>query len=226
MNRFTIESEFGNLGFYYFIYLCSTHVSDFMVLFRRFWMVRVVFVVFIVTIVLIRVWFVLISGFVSVNFVLELIVHENLWLLQMFFFFVLSVFYVCIYNYVFCVHVCVYICIHARTSMYIYTSIHTFSGLFFSFLSLNWMCVRMYLTPPKDIKIVCACICLLLWVQFCLHVCVKLGSVKCRFKLIYNFFSFIWSNELSVCYIGIILKIHSCIHKVILIHGVFYFLVK
>ena len=40
MNRSAKELEFGILGFYYFIYLCFTHVSDFMMFFRRFIKVR------------------------------------------------------------------------------------------------------------------------------------------------------------------------------------------
>ena len=41
MNRFTTEFEYGILGFY-FIYLSSTRVSDFMVILRRLIRVRVV----------------------------------------------------------------------------------------------------------------------------------------------------------------------------------------
>ena len=42
MNKSANEFEFGILGFY-FIYLCFTYVLDFMVLFRRLIMARVVF---------------------------------------------------------------------------------------------------------------------------------------------------------------------------------------
>ena len=40
MNISTNEPEFGTLGFYYFIYLCSAHVSAFNVSFMRLIMVR------------------------------------------------------------------------------------------------------------------------------------------------------------------------------------------
>ena len=81
MNRPIKESEFGILDFYYFIYLCSTHVSDFMVFFRRLIMVRVFFVC-----KFYREDFD--SSVILFNFRIRVsecsirIVHENLWPLQ------------------------------------------------------------------------------------------------------------------------------------------------
>ena len=42
MKRSANKSEFGNLGYYYFIYLCSINISDFMVLLRILIMARVI----------------------------------------------------------------------------------------------------------------------------------------------------------------------------------------
>ena len=42
MNRSANESKFDILGFYYFLYLCSTHVSNFMILSRRLITARII----------------------------------------------------------------------------------------------------------------------------------------------------------------------------------------
>ena len=115
MNRSVNESEFVILGFYYFIYLCSTGVSDLIVLLRRLIMAKVVFV----------------SNFycedcfdwgcfffnsricvcecpVGVNCSCKTLASANAFCM-----------YINVYFVFVCVCVCVHIGIHARTPMYI-----------------------------------------------------------------------------------------------------------
>ena len=121
-------------------------------------MVRTVFLDFIVVIVLIGFWLFLIPGFVSVNILLEFIVRENLWLLQVFFFYIYvstSVLYVCVWVFV---------------SIYTYI----FSGvLYFLSTLLDWMWGSLFrcLWVSRDSVSARACVSVCMCARAC--VCVR-----------------------------------------------------
>ena len=133
-------------------------------------------------IVLIGLGFFLIPGFLCANVLLEFIVHEKFWSLQMF----------CpahVYKSVLCVSICVSLCIF----VWIYTYFLRFSP-FFSELNVYvymfvfvGLCVKFYSLSLSLSLSLCMCVCLgnLVLSNGGLNLCMK-------------FFSFIWSNELSV----------------------------
>ena len=127
MNRFANESKFGILGFYYFKYLYSTHISDFMVFFRRL-MARVIFV---------SIFYSEYCFDKSVNlFSCRICISRCsvgvscLWK-------TFGLFYVCNYKYVLCVPECVYTFAYMHIHPVISTPVHTyiFRVVVFSFLS-------------------------------------------------------------------------------------------
>ena len=138
-------SEFGILYFFFFFFFFYNFSN-----FKMLMMVRAVFLAFIMAIVLIGLWFVLIPGFVSVNVLLELIVHENLWPLQMFF---------SPYIFTRVCSVCLYPCMHIYFQGGCFCFV--FFWFFFSFLSL-----------PSWVECKLVCVYVFVW-SLILFVCVQ-----------------------------------------------------
>ena len=119
----------------------------------KIWLGQPFFLVFIVNTVSIVVWFFSIPGFKSMNVLLKLIVRENLWPQQMFFY---------VFTRVYSLSVCVCErerekeCVCTFAYMHLHSCIHTstyiyFQGCCFSFISL----------PPRvECKIVSLCECM------------------------------------------------------------------
>ena len=155
--------------------------------------------VFRVEIVSIETWYFLITGFVFGNVLLELILLEDHWSLQMFIYIYIYIFCVCVWESTF-------VCMHVHPSIHPHTHIHIFSGLLFfpfspflshspplslSVYTFSWMYIYIYIymyifliawvefngcenafNSTHRYVLISMCICLCLSVCLCVCVCV------------------------------------------------------
>ena len=117
MNRSTIEIGLRFLFFIFCFYSCFWLLKSSSGSWRLVWALSLVFIV---VNVLMELWLFLIPGFVFINVLLELIVHNNLWPLQ-----------ICIYMFT---TVCLYVCVNIRIHVVLILSGYLFFRLLLFFL--------------------------------------------------------------------------------------------